>query len=101
MTNGYQKYNINLKQKTMFKFFKRNNNNCITNAIDQTDAVIKHLEKFEKLTSFEAFEFYGCTRLSDKIYRLRKKGVNISTLETITTNRYGNRVNYATYKLIK
>jgi len=67
---------------------------------NQIEAVLRHLNDFEKITSFEAFTEYGITRLSDKVYRLRKQGLNIISLPTITTNRYGDRVNYSTYKLI-
>ena len=68
---------------------------------NQMDAVLRHLKDFEKITSFEAFMEYGTTRLSDKIYKLRKRGYNIVSLPTVTTNRYGDRVNYSTYKLIE
>ena len=68
---------------------------------NQIEAVLRHLNDFEKITSFEAFADYGITRLADKVYRLRKRGLNILTLPTVTTNRYGGRVNYATYQLIK
>jgi len=68
---------------------------------NQMESVLRHLKDFEKITSFEAFMEYGTTRLSDKIYRLRKRGHNIVSLPTVTTNRYGDRVNYATYKLIE
>lgn len=68
-------------------------------AINQMDAIKKHLTTKEKITSFEAFELYGCTRLSDKIYQLRKRGWDITSLDTVTTNRYGNRVNFSTYRL--
>ncbi|MFW9952475.1 MAG: helix-turn-helix domain-containing protein [Candidatus Thorarchaeota archaeon] len=70
-------------------------------AKNQIEQVLKHLKDFEKITSFEAFSDYGITRLSDKIFRLRKRGINIVSLPTVTTNRYGDRVNYSTYKIIK
>ena len=66
---------------------------------NQMEAVLRHLKDFEKITTFEAFNEYGVTRLSDKIFRLRKQWHNIDTLPTVTTNRYGDRVNYATYRL--
>ena len=64
----------------------------------QIEDVLNHLKTYEKITSMEAINKFGATRLSDIIYRLRKKGHDISTLDTVATNRYGNRVNYATYR---
>ena len=62
----------------------------------QIQDILDHLKKYEKITSMEAINLYGCTRLSDKIFVLRSRGHNIKTLDTVGTNRYG-RVNYATY----
>ena len=67
----------------------------------QKEAVEKHLTKFGHITSFDAFKEYGITRLSHIIYKLRKKfNWDIETVDTETTNRFGNPVVYATYKLI-
>ena len=41
--------------------------------VTQTDLVEKHLKEKGNITSWEAFELYGITRLSAKIYELRKK----------------------------
>ncbi len=70
----------------------------------QLEAVKNHLEYYGHLTSLEAIREYGITRLSDKVYKLRKQGLKIDTLPTHRVNRFGNPVTYATYilnKLIK
>ena len=66
----------------------------------QKEIVRKRLEKKKSITSYQAFVYYGITRLSAIIYDLRKEGYNIGS-ETITKkNRYGNVCNYAKYMLL-
>lgn len=51
------------------------------------------------ITSKDAFERFGATRLSGLIFQLRKQGYSISTnIETVKT-RYGRNVEIARYKL--
>ena len=66
----------------------------------QRGAVLHHLIKFGSLTSFEAFELFGATRLSAIIFDLRKQGYNIWTDSVSTKNRYGQPTTYAKYVLI-
>lgn len=61
--------------------------------------VLKHLEDFGSLTSFEAFENYGITRLSAVIFNLRKEGHNIDSKKLSVTNRYGKVVYFHKYQL--
>ena len=65
--------------------------------MNQMVAVINHLKKFGTITSLEAIEKYGCTRLSDKILKLRKRGYIIDTVMKEGTNRYGDTCHYAKY----
>lgn len=57
----------------------------------QQDLILKHLKTHKKgITSKDAFERYGATRLSGVIFHLKRKGYNIvSTRENVPT-RYGN-----------
>ena len=66
---------------------------------NQLEAVKMHLEKWEHLTSLDAFKDYGITRLSDIIYKLRNNGLKITTLRGYTVNRFGNKVSYGIYQL--
>ena len=66
----------------------------------QKERVIRHLQDFKTITSREAFNDYGISRLSSIIYRLRKSGYVIETHKTYGLNRYGDKVNYATYELL-
>lgn len=68
---------------------------------NQMEAVKWHLENKPCLTSFEAFTEYGITRLSAKIFNLRKSGWNIISKNVTTKNRYGLKCNYSEYCLVK
>jgi hypothetical protein len=69
--------------------------------MNQTQAVKAHLMSGKTLTSMEAFSLYGCTRLSDKVFRLRKSGLNIQTIMVEGETRYGTPCSYAKYKLVE
>lgn len=60
--------------------------------------VKRHLQEFGSITSWEAIEKYGATRLSAIIYNLRyRDGMNINTMMIEATDRYGNVSPYAKY----
>lgn len=67
----------------------------------QYDKILKHLTYYGKITSWEAFQDYGITRLSAIIYNLRDAGYNISSEKRTAKNRFGNKTNFAEYKLIR
>lgn len=67
----------------------------------QYDRVLKHLQTCKGLTSFEAFERYGITRLSAVIFDLRQEGFNITTTTVCKKNRYGEPCHFAEYRLEK
>ena len=63
----------------------------------QKSVILNHLKTKGTITSKEAFELYGATRLSAVIYDLRHVGYLIDTVDTIGKNRFGNTCCYATY----
>jgi hypothetical protein len=63
--------------------------------MNKTDAVIAHLKK-RPITSWEAITKYQATRLADIIFKLRGRGLNIST-ELVENGS----VRYARYRLSK
>lgn len=67
----------------------------------QRELIYEHLVEHSTITSWEAIKEYGITRLSDVIFRLRKEGFEIVSENTSSVNRYGNKVSFATYTLIK
>lgn len=68
----------------------------------QDRAILEHLKNNSVgITSIEAFELYGITRLSAIIFRLRKAGHIIVSNDLTTVNRYGHTVRYSRYTLIE
>ena len=67
----------------------------------KSSEVLKHLKVKGSITSLEAFQLYGATRLSSIIFELRKKGYNIKTTDGTCIDRYGHRCNFAKYVLIE
>ncbi len=65
------------------------------------DAIKWHLKNYGHITSLEAINMYGVTRLADKIFQLRKKGYNIHTTEIEKTTRFGRKTNVAKYLYFK
>ena len=65
----------------------------------QTDMVLEYLKENETITTWQAYELFGITRLSAKIFDLRKMGYNISSNNTTKVNRYGRKVTFSTYRL--
>lgn len=68
-----------------------------TKKITKTMMVLNHLKKYGEITSMEAIENYGATRLSAIIFNLRKKGHDIDTVDVHGVDRYGNKVVYGRY----
>lgn len=66
----------------------------------QTLDILKYLQTHKRgLTSKDAFDIFGATRLSGQIYNLKKKGYKITTEYEIVKTRYGRLVEIARYKL--
>lgn len=69
--------------------------------MNQNEIILNHLRKNKGITSMDAFELYGITRLSARIHDLRESGYQISMIWEYSTNQYGNQVRYGKYFLIK
>ena len=66
----------------------------------QTSDVLDYLKSHKKgITSKQAFEMFGATRLSSIIFQLRKQGYNITSINTLVPNRYGGKSQVSCYKL--
>lgn len=68
---------------------------------NQMAKIREHLTKHGSITSWEAIELYGCTRLSAKIFDLRNKGWIIDTQMIEVKNRFGDETEIAKYILRK
>jgi hypothetical protein len=73
----------------------------MASATNKTKEVLKHLQTYGTITSMEAINLFGATRLSAIIFNLRKKGYNIISVDKVTKDRYGNRVPYSEYTLVQ
>ena len=67
----------------------------------QDKIVLWHMIKHKYITSFQAFELYGITRLSAKIYDLREQGHKIGMVWEESVNRYGHPCRYGRYFIEK
>ena len=67
----------------------------------QKEMVLRHLETFGSITSMEAFNDYGITRLSDVIFRLRNEGVKIDSVNETRNNRFDVPTTFSRYTLVK
>ena len=65
----------------------------------QGNVVLEHLKKHGHITSMEAIMNYHITRLASVIFRLRKLGYDIDTIEKNGKNEYG-AYTYADYVLV-
>ena len=69
--------------------------------MNQTQKVKEILESGGTITSMEAFKKFGCTRLSDKILKLRRAGYDIASIPCTGVNRYGDECRYVMYRLVR
>ena len=60
----------------------------------QNTLVLRHLEQGHALTSLTAFRLWNLTRLSGRIFELRKAGYNIEA-----THESNGKARYAVYRL--
>lgn len=65
----------------------------------QNEQVFKHLKEHGGITSMEAFQMYGITRLSARISDLRAQGVVITNQKQKARNRVGKWVYFDRYML--
>lgn len=55
----------------------------------QKQVILDHLTNVGSITSKDAIDKYGITRLSDRIFQLRNSGVGIVTTMVSVDTRYG------------
>ena len=65
----------------------------------QNDMILAWLRDNRSITPWEAIRELGCTRLSARIYDLRRRGISISQETVRRVNRYGKMVSFARYTL--
>lgn len=65
----------------------------------QCELVMKYIEDYGSISPLEAFKDLGITRLSARVYELRKSGVPIIGETEKAKTRYGSTAYYTRYKL--
>lgn len=65
----------------------------------QTEMVMLYMEQFGSITTLEAFNELGVTRLASRIHDLTSAGINISREIVKGKNRYGEPVHYMRYSI--
>jgi len=63
----------------------------------QKERVLRHIDDYGSITSMEAFNEYGITRLAARVSELRRDGIQIDSVRETVKNRYGEAVSYARY----
>ena len=67
-----------------------------------TKKIVDYMKRHAYITSNDAWEMFGVTRLAAIIHHLRKNGgYDIETVIVPSTNRFGETANYARYYLRK
>lgn len=62
--------------------------------------VRNHLIEKGTITSWQAIDLYGATRLSAIIFSLKDDGMHIESVKQLATDRYGNTSTYVKYHYI-
>lgn len=68
--------------------------------ITQEERTLEYMQRFGGITSKEAFNDLGITRLSAKIYNLKKQGYAIADGMKQSKNRFGEITHFKKYMLV-
>jgi hypothetical protein len=63
----------------------------------QVERVRKYMDEFGSISTKEAIDEFGITRLAARIYDIAKTGVPIFKTTEYGKNRYGEKVHYTRY----
>ena len=67
--------------------------------IAQRDRVLQYIRDFGSITTLQAFQDLGITRLSARIFELKERGYAIKTDMVTGENRYGENVHFKRYSM--
>ena len=70
-------------------------------ALKQREMVLDHLTKFRGITDAQAYSKYGIRDLASRIRDLRKRGYDIKSIWCSQPNRWGKKVRFVEYRLVK
>ena len=66
---------------------------------NKTQMALDYMKAHGSITTLEAWEQHGNSRLSDTIWRLKKQGIGIKAIPIEVKDRYGNTCHVARYML--
>ena len=69
--------------------------------MSDSEKILAYLQEHGSITSWEAIQHFRCTRLSGRIYDLKRLGHNIVTTTEEGKNSDGDTCRYARYRLIQ
>lgn len=67
--------------------------------VSQKELVKNHLLNHGSITSWEAIQKYGITRISAVIFKLREEGFKIESVPMEDKNRYGEITHFVKYTM--
>lgn len=67
----------------------------------QNERIIQYIQKFGSMSTLQAFQDIGCTRLASRICDLQKDGYRFKKEFETGVNRNGEKVSYVRYSLVK
>ena len=67
----------------------------------QCEKILNYIRRYGSITSWQAYADLGITQLGARIFNLKEKGYEFSTMRVHTTNRLGEPTHYGEYRLIE
>ena len=67
--------------------------------LTQKDRIVKWLEDYGSITSWDAYRELGITQLGARVFELKELGYKFSKETVRTKNRYGYPTHYDIYRL--
>lgn len=96
MANKKEKAHVGPTQKNLTHYKAI----CSQMSSSQTQKILKHLIRYGKITSIQAFNNFGCTRISARIFDLKQLGIGIDTQMVFKKKANGEHVHYGVYRLV-
>ena len=66
----------------------------------QCERVLQYMDDFGTISTLEAFNDLGVTRLASRIHDLKRMGYRIESETRSSRNRYGESVHYSVYRRV-
>lgn len=67
--------------------------------MSQKELILKYIQDFKNITTYESFTELGITRLASRINDLKNDGYSFKKSWVYKTNRYGKKIKFLKYEL--